>query len=1041
MNHLLEWRRSCVADELTRLNVRTLDGLQPLEYLLYAETLPRRNDGRVADSILKRYRHLDAGGWWCSGIDILTGTPDLWGCFKPRQPRCSSGRGKLIKYEHPPQVSTGIFALRVPLSLWQRIAERYQVAITPEDIKSQQADLGFWQWVLNHPTIPLCITEGAKKAGALLSAGYVAIALPGINSGYRTPKDEFGRRIGKSRLIPQLQKIATSGREIYLTFDQDSKPSTVQAVNTAIQQTGYLLSQAGCAVKVIGWPPEWGKGVDDFIATKGQAAFEEVYHTAMPLEVWRAQLWRHLSYAPNVELNHRFLPALTIPQTAKLIALKSPKGTGKTRLLEQIVKEALARGKWVLVIGHRVRLVEALCRRFSLKYVTWDLETKAGETEGERQFPYPGYGLCIDSLHPQSQARFQAESWQDGVVIIDEVEQVLWHGLNSSTCRLHRPAILKSLKTLIQNVLGGEGQVFIADADLSDPAINYFMALAGVPVQPYVILNHWKPTQTEAWTIYSYGGHAPDQLVKDLETHIREGGKPFVCLSAQKPQSLWGTRTLEAYLQQQFPEAKILRLDSESLADPTHPAYGVAGDLNQRLLDYDIVLASPSIETGVSLDLQGHFTSVWAIAIGVQAENSVRQALGRLRETVPRYIWAANQGLNRVGNGSTSIPALLNSDQRLTQVNIRLLQQADFEAIDDLEMGFQAESLLCWAKMAVRVNSAMLRYRESILANLAAEGHQIILQKSGSVTLINSSFYPKKNWGSEPQQVMPEKRLFPQDFGTFDEELQEIEEIEFATGFKINNSLNPNPQTAKNSKTLIQFIGRVRDQNYQAECETIALAPALQTSHYQRLKRQGVKTLEERRAQRKYELIQRYGIPVTPALVIQDDAGWYEKLRLHYFLTVGRPYLAEQDVATVRSLIQGGSGNIFWPDFNRSQWGATVGILEWLGVPCWLQAPQPELRNTDEELQDMAKRALINRKAIKMVIGIQLPAHSKPITIVKGLLKAIGCELEFLKSEFVQKKQIRVYQARVPDDGRFAVFQNWLNQENSVKFKTSPSGD
>jgi len=76
-----------------------------------------------------------------------------------------------------------------------------------------------------------------------------------------------------------------------------------------------------------------------------------------------------------------------------------------------------------------------------------------------------------------------------------------------------------------------------------------------------------------------------------------------------------------------------------------------------------------------------------------------------------------------VGNGS-SIPSLLTSGQSLSQLNIRLLQQSDFDALDDLEMSFQAESLLCWAKMAV--NASMVQYRESVLVALRGEGHQVI---------------------------------------------------------------------------------------------------------------------------------------------------------------------------------------------------------------------------------------------------------------------------------------------------------------------------
>jgi len=96
----------------------------------------------------------------------------------------------------------------------------------------------------------------------------------------------------------------------------------------------------------------------------------------------------------------------------------------------------------------------------------------------------------------------------------------------------------------------------------------------------------------------------------------------------------------------------------------------------------------------------------------------VRQALGRIRENMPRFIWVAAYGFNQVGNGSPRSPHCSLRD-RVSQLNIRLLQQSDFDALDDLEMGFQAESLLCWAKMAG--NASMVQYRESVLVALQAK--------------------------------------------------------------------------------------------------------------------------------------------------------------------------------------------------------------------------------------------------------------------------------------------------------------------------------
>ncbi|BAZ46050.1 hypothetical protein NIES4102_30780 [Chondrocystis sp. NIES-4102] len=958
MDYLGEWQASGVDEELTRLNVVALDGTCPAEYLLYSNSIPRRNDGRINERFLQRYTHTDAGGWWCSGIDVLTGEADIWGCFKPDRPRHDAD--KVIKYEHPPKTATGLFALKVPLNIWQKIADRAKVKLVSTDIIEDREDFGFWQWLINHPEVPLCITEGAKKAGSLLSAGYATVALPGIFNGYRTPKDATGKRIGKSHLIPQLAKLATPGRQVYFVFDQDSKPKTIQAVAAAIRKTGYLLQQIGCQVKVVSWDSKLGKGVDDLIINHGQDYFAQVYDQALDLATWKALAWRNLTYTADLQCNSRYLP-FDIPPQTRLIGIKSPKGTGKTQALSKIVARAIATGQKVLVIGHRVQLVKQLCQRFGLSYVTEVHCHKASL----------GYGLCIDSLHGFSMAKFNPNDWVNSLVIIDEVEQVLWHALNSNTCKDRRVEILKSFKVLMQNVLTQNGQVYITDADLSDISLDYLVSLSGIELKPYIIENQWQGDPQSTWKVYNYSGQTPKKLLANLETDIQHGGKPFICLSAQKLTSKWSTQTLEAYLHKKFPNKRILRIDSESLADPHHPAYGCISQLEQILWQYDMVIASPSIETGISIELRNHFTGVWAIAQGVQAENAVRQTLSRLRHNVPRHLWCAKYSFNTIGNGSTSIPAILTSNGRFTQLNIRLLQQADFAYLDDLDTGFQAESLLCWAKMAVRYNAGAINYRGTIIAGLRAEGHEIIDAKK----------------------------------------------------FQFSPAIQP---ASPADSCLVEAITAISTQNYLAECSAIATAIDLDDQQYQTLKKSLIKSLSDRRRLRKYELKQRYHLPITPELVSLDDQGWYQKIRLHYFLTVGRAYLADRDTLVARKLIDQGNGSLFLPDFNSSQLGAIVGTLELLGIPILLQLTRP-LRNTDEDLQSLAAIALNHRQEIKTILNIGIAKSYSPITIVSRLLDKIGYKIQCVRYEKINSKRVRVYQILSPDDLRQQVFSYWLN--------------
>lgn len=162
-------------------------------------------------------------------------------------------------------------------------------------------------------------------------------------------------------------------------------------------------------------------------------------------------------------------------------------------------------------------------------------------------------------------------------------------------------------------------------------------------------------------------------------------------------------------------------------------------------------------------------------------------------------------------------------------------------------------------------------------------------------------------------------------------------------------------------------------------------------------------------------------------MVTQDDQGWYQQLKLHYFLTVGRPFLSATDARIAQELGQRGQGSLFSPDFNRSQLGAVVGTLELLRIPTLLQQENREFKNTDPDLQEMAKLALGDRTAIKSIIGIGLASRSTPIMVLSRFLDKIGYGLKCDRLQTCGKKRHRVYQLLIPDDDRNLVFQQWLN--------------
>jgi Domain of unknown function (DUF3854) len=1007
---------SAIHPDLIALNFRQLEGFDALDRLLVSDNLTRRNTGALSYGILRRYRHIEAGGWWCNGVDVLNNfSDDAWGQFKPNCPIATPDRGKLIKYEAPPKYPTGIFALKVSEKIWRKVARRNKIKLYNSPLAQRLLDrrspLSFWEWILKHPEIPTIVTEGSKKAAALLSAGYVAIALPGIFNGYRTPKDEEDRRIGKSSLIPQLKAFAHSGREIYFAFDADSKASTVKNVNTAILATGKLFEQLECKTKIIEWNSEKGKGVDDLIANHGEAAFNEAYDNALSLELWQTKIATRLSYKPNLRLNQRYLNLRSlvgdsvelkqnlfdsknllssevenineelvektlangtsqgfggvIPDSAKLVCIKSPKGTGKTQLLEEEVGRALAAGQWVLVISHRIQLTEALCDRFSLPHVT---EIRTSETG-----TIFGYGLCIDSLHPHSSARFNAQNWHDGIIIIDEAEQVFWHLLNSKTCLSERVAILKNLQTLIQNTLSGDGRAYIMDADLSDLAIDYVRSLAGFYVEPFVIVNDWKPGERERWNVNLYEGNNPEQLIASLRKHIEAGGRPIVSCSAQKPKSNWGSQNLSVYLKSLFPDKKILTIDSETVADPEHPAYGCIAHLNHLLPNYDIVITSPSIETGVSIDIKEHFTSVWTIAQGVQTPDSIRQAMARVRENVPRHLWAAKRSFtgSMVGNGATSYKSLVLSQQKQARANIRLLTSADLlSQFDDIELNFQPDSLKTWAKRGAAINLAMYNYRNSIISGLMEEGHVTIEPSVKSDT------------------------------------------------------------TEKPSVTVEKEIVELAKSNYKNECQLTSDARDLTDVELKKLQDQRAKTKVERRMERKGKLSRRYGVTVTPELVAKDDNGWYPKLQLHYYLTIGKKHLMSRDRQKLKGMATTGENSLWLPDCNRSLLSVPIKMLELFGIP-QLLVEGKQFTSSDPMLVSMAELAKQHAWEIKSALNLTIKDKDSPMAIAQKFLGVLGIKLKYIGRFGSRSDRERYYVYEPSDDGREDIFSSWLTREDN----------
>jgi Domain of unknown function (DUF3854) len=828
--HINEFNASALDPDIQQLNFSSVGQESAFSFLV--RNPDRRNDGRLTDRYLRTFDSLDGGGWICTGIDPLTMDLSEWGCLKPNVPRWDEQEQKSIKYEHPHGFPTELFCLRVTYGIGFKIARNNGILAEAGylarmvDVDCSDEDRGFWQWVLDNPQLKIIITEGTKKAASLLSAGYLAIGLPGIWAGFRS---KINRVDCIPFLIPQLKIFCQEGREFVFCFDNDTKPTTIANVHKAIAKTGKLLQHKGCSVSVIQWIHPY-KGVDDLIFNLEVDYLTNAFNDRQSLDKWRLDKTFGTSQLPQTRINSRYLDDFAPKPDSvagRIIAVKSAKGTGKTKsYIASLITPEMERGRRILVITHRIQLAKALAADLGLNHIS--------EVRGSETGSLFGYSLCVDSLHSRSQARFNPNDWEGAIVVLDECEQVIQHMLNSPTCQQNRVAILQTFEQLMRVVGESEGTVILADADLSRASINYIENLTENRLSLWLLINTYKLV-VDARNLFTYSSNP--KLFSAFCEAVAFGKKVIIHCSAQKAKSKYGTINLETMLRTRFPDSRILRIDSETVSDRTHSAYGCIENINEVLVNYDIVIASPTVETGISID-GNHFDSVWALVNGIQTVDAVCQTLSRVRSDVPRHISIIPKVLNKIGNGSDSIPSLLHTEHQLFKANAGALAMVDAIAAAN---GYSKAHFDTWAAYAAKTNQGFNNYKQNILDKLTDEGYKI------------SAYSP-----SDPTD--PTEKI----------------EAELASARSINYEAERTAKIESPNPNDDEFAS-LKKKIAKTKAERILEAKGSLVRRY----------LTE---------------DITDDMIIKDEKGWYPQLQLHYYLTIGRLHLKERDVRRVSGL-------------------------------------------------------------------------------------------------------------------------------------------
>jgi hypothetical protein len=686
------------------------------------------------------------------------------------------------------------------------------------------------------------------------------------------------------------------------------------------------------------------------------------------------------------------VPELT-PEQLNLLAInKQPLPTPEP-IIEKVWNPGL--GMKFVSINARIALGRGQAVIWEFTYIE-DADTNVGKEEFGIKLTtetiienISEIGLCANSL-----AKLKYRDWSNTLIVIDEIELVLNHVSTSSTCREKRSEILQIIQDKIKEALDNGGLLIGADADITDVTVDYLKGIT--PNHPAFIVNH--DFKGDPWNI-SFCADKRDQILSQIEEHLADPQcEPIaIAIDSQKE-----AEALDMVLKRKYPYLEnlrggLIRIDSKI----TQQDFGkdFVKNPNESISKYlpKILIYSPSLGVGCSIDVK-YFKHVYGLFFGNLEPSQARQMLARVREPVPRTVWAKV----RAGNADSETTSYLPED-----IKKRMFGKNE-TAMVPIEMA------LIKAREEVKASGIDDPEDKDILPVLI-ETLQKMQGEDGSWNNPHVDLYcnqqARRNFALSQLAVQLRQELIDEGHNITDTDGEET------------------TNTAKLVDKGKEEIKR-RDSTLTSNAEDIPFKDA------QELKRKAARTVEEEhkisKAFLKHDLPE---LDLTPDFIYKavhkDNGRWLSQAKLFWLLNNPEALAHKDEKHWKLKLAQFSKGvTCLWDvkaDTPKVEAIIKSGVLDWID----LENLDAEYCGNSPEGQKFLAKCLANKKAIRNALGITVKPDSKIIAIADKLLTRLGLGLSYeRKSGGV--KYYKLNEELATDSDRNAVFEalnlKWQNE-------------
>ena len=420
-------------------------------------------------------------------------------------------------------------------------------------------------------------------------------------------------------------------------------------------------------------------------------------------------------FTPNQTQNNRFLQ-WEIPETGlenTLIGIKSALGTGKTEVLKALGAWARKCGLELIFIGYRNNLLRQTCDRIPDLYHVGDEDKVFLDSDYHKAICHHSAGL-IDPAQMGNK-----------IVILDECVSDLSDMLTSKLTAGRRKDGMDSRQVRlahIEELIKHSHGVIALDAYLSDTELDFLRKL-----RQFDSVHKIENTYRNQMNVRMV--NQKSTLTRAILDDALAGANLLITATTQKH-----CENLEkSLIKLGIAETNICRIDGTTDRDDTVGLFFRNPKAYLEQHRPQIVILSPTAESGISIDLAGYFTTHYHFHLGNLGILSGLQFLGRYRDfSAPRVIYCERQG--RIGDGNSSSFSKWVKDEFDRQVHedmnlvFMLLDNGSVdEAIKMLTNYANKEDI--WLKLAhqykANLNEEMKHLHELFVEAMVADGYTV----------------------------------------------------------------------------------------------------------------------------------------------------------------------------------------------------------------------------------------------------------------------------------------------------------------------------